>query len=403
MQTLTWRAQDIISQLRDRIWLYLSPASAPQQALEAAALLQMDSVDVLRLARLHFLLSDQAEELLSVVPSLLRRLPTTTLVEEERSTERIRGAVHWQSTLVGRIGTGIPTLVISRPAQRAYQTPENELLVFLLDEIIRLGKQTGWLDKPPTGPAAVVRTRVAEATRWSQSRMLSSVERTRPTPRAISRIRTGRHTRRFRPVLDAWTTYETLIAHLDREALRDIIEKQGLVTSSDSVLFELLCLFGALDSLTELGWRVTPLGLIEGSVQFAAARPGERIRLWYQSTPKPLTTGSLYGQALRAHGLPQSALRPDVTLRHTTADGRRNWLLVEAKMGTRRDLAGSARAALLDLLAYRRAYENALAPQAGAYGLGLAWGRGMSPANNEVMLATPDRITESMNLFLHKA
>jgi hypothetical protein len=400
MRTLPWRSEEIVAQLRDRIWLYLSPSSTPHQALEAAALLQMDDVDVGRLARLHFLLSEQVGWLLGAVPSLLRQLPTTTLVEEERSHERIRGAVHWQPTLIGRIGTGVPTLVISRPAQRAYQTPENELLVFLLDEIIRLGRRTGWLEDPRAGQASVVRTRVSEATRWSQSRMLASVERRWPTARTIARIRTGRHRRRFNVVLDAWHVYEALIEHLDVDQLREIIENEGLVTRSDATLFELFCLFTVLDGVRSLGWRLRPLQLIEGAVRFTARKGDNRLEIWYQRTPPLLNKISHYGRTLRLHGLQDSVLRPDVVLRHRTPSGSTNWLLIEAKMGTRRDLPSSARAALIDLLAYRRAYDAVFAGQAAPFGLGIAWGAGLRPSESEIMLATPEHIPRALEVFL---
>lgn len=394
----------MVDELRDRIWKYLSPASGPQQVLEAAALLQMNTADVARLARLHFLLSTEVGVFLDAVPALLRRLPTTSQFEEERSMERVRGAVQWPRTIQQRAASGMPTLVISRPSERAYHTPENELLVFLLAQIMRLGKETGWLASSADGPASVLRSRVAAATRWSQSRMLAEVDPRAPTPRSVARIRSGRHRRRFQPVLDAWTAYERLVSHLDRDALRAVIERQGLVTRSDSTLFELLCLFNLIDALKETDWAVKPLGLVEGGIQFDAVRPGERLGIWYQRSPEDLLAGSVHRQVLAAHAVEGSVLRPDLVLRHRdAASDEARWLVVEVKMGYSSAPADYARRSLFDLLAYRSAFAPVLGQQRSPYGLGVAWGKDLEPAANEVMLTTPEHLGKAVELFVARA
>jgi hypothetical protein len=68
--------------------------------------------------------------------------------------------------------------------------------------------------------------------------------------------------------------------------------------------------------------------------------------------------------------------------------------MIEVKGGYKRGVADYARAALLDLLAYRRAFAATLANQAGTYGIGYAWGSSLEPAANaEVMLCTPDTLS----------
>jgi hypothetical protein len=72
----------------------------------------------------------------------------------------------------------------------------------------------------------------------------------------------------------------------------------------------------------------------------------------------------------------RAALRPDLVL-HRPARGDEQWLLIEAKGGERR-VERSARAAVLDLLAYRRAYDQALS-RTHHYGLGVAFGADLAP------------------------
>jgi hypothetical protein len=117
----------------------------------------------------------------------------------------------------------------------------------------------------------------------------------------------------------------------------------------------------------------------------------------YQTAPRPLATASRYSQVLRQHGFPHaSELRPDMALRRTT-DGRERWLLVEAKLY--RHVQEGARAALQNLLAYRRAFDTGLAGTDGVYGLGIAWGADLQPAPAEVMLCTPEAIPAAIRHF----
>src|SRR5262249_11363897 len=155
-------------------------------------------------------------ELVRQLPFLVRRLSTTTATEEERSPERIRGAIQWGQTLSARHATGIPHMYVTSPARRAYQTPENELLVLVLDAVVRLGKQTGWYRSESADVGRLVSSRVAEAERWLQMRALLEVERRPITPTKLARVRSGRHRRRYHAAVAAYDRYCPLAQRLDR-------------------------------------------------------------------------------------------------------------------------------------------------------------------------------------------
>jgi hypothetical protein len=399
MRTLQWDRNRRIAEIRDRIWLYLTPSAVRETlALEAAALLQLPEADVLQLARVHFVLHEKVRRLIDALPGLMRRLATSSAYAEERSTERVRGAIRWPATLAARNASQFPNLYITSPAERAYQTPENELLVFVLDAIVTIGGQTGWDAERGPELARGVNFVVGESRRLLGNRMLLQVERRAPTPRSVSRVRGGRAWRRYEPVVAVYELYENLISELNRSSIRQLIERTGLLTRSDATLFELLCTFQVIDSLRELGWDTQPLRLFEGSLQLAAHRGEEQLRLWYQTAPRQLHRDSRYTSVLFQHGFqrPQD-LRPDLVLLRTT--GEKRWLIIEEKMGERRDVTNSARAALADLLGYREAFRTALAANAHPYGLGIAWGADLTPTvGSDVMLCTPDQITEALTL-----
>ena len=105
MKTEHWSTGNVVKELRDRIWLYLSQSSDVSTVLlDASALLQVSADDLLALSRVYFVTSNEVGQLLEGMPDLLRRLPTTTELEEEWSTERIRGSYQVASNARG---TGI--------------------------------------------------------------------------------------------------------------------------------------------------------------------------------------------------------------------------------------------------------------------------------------------------------
>jgi hypothetical protein len=397
MKSIPWDRAALIDSVRHNLWRYLTPsANIEQEFLEAAALLQMPGTEVRLLGAIQFLISDELGSLLDYVPFLLRRLATTTAHEEEFATERIRGPIQWAQTVPLQAATGTAGIFVTAPSRRAYQTPENELLVFLLDQTVTLGRFTGWDRTPGSfGVGALVRDRVATAVRWSHSRMLVAVERRPVDSRRLGRIRQGRARRRYQPVLDAWNRYAELVDRLDRASIRQAVETYGLASRSDPTLFELSCLFSCLQALAHNGWRLGRIGLFAGGVRVRSRRDDEQLDLVYQSTPRELNRVSLYGAVQADHGIHRSSLRPDLVLRrrHHNTD---HWVLVEVKGGTR-PVEDSARAAAVDLLAYRAAFAPILSSTPEPYGLGIAWGSHLTPQDDHgIMLCTPDTLEQAV-------
>jgi hypothetical protein len=397
VRTLPWQREELIDRIRADIWRYLTQAStAEEQLLEAAALLQMPATDLRALGGLQFLVSEELRELLDGMPVLLRRLATTTLHEEEWSLDRIRGSIQWARTIGLRNATGLPHLYVTAPSRRAYQTPENQLLVFLLDETVRLGRVSGWHRSTSEAAGRVVSTRVGQAERWQKSRMLAEVERGPITPRLVSRVRSGRSRRRYQAVLNAFDRYRQLIGVLDRAAVQEAVERHGLVSRDDPTLFELVCTFAILKALKEMGWELDRLRLFEGSLRIGGKRASDTIEVTYQSTPRRLSAGSLYREVQRRHGVEPGGLIPDLVLRRMRKSAPDQWLLVEAK-GGHRSVKNSARAAAYDLLAYRMAFSPVLNTSDAPYGLGVAWGADFCAApHGDMLLCTPDMLPAAL-------
>ena len=222
MRTVTWNRTAFVESLRGELWRHLSQASIRDDdfVFEASRLLQMSASDVRTLAQLHFVLSDEVASLLEQMPSLIRRLSTTTEYEREASAERVRGAIAWGETLSARAASGLPHLFVTNPARRAYETPENLLLVFALSAIARFGRLTGWQEATSRGTGEQVRSRVNDAVRWGRARGLADLEVRVPTPTVVARARAGRRRRLYGTTLAVVDLYQQLIARLSHDALR---------------------------------------------------------------------------------------------------------------------------------------------------------------------------------------
>ena len=176
MRPRQWRRDEVISSIRDDIWTFITQASSEEQSLLlAASLLQMSVGDVRLLAQLQFIRSEPVGRLIKEMPSLARRLTNTTAVETEISAQRVRGPVRWGETYAQRAARGIPSVFVTAPPRRAFNTPENEVLVFALWVIADVGRRTGWNQENKTGPAGEIHRRIADATRWLQSREFTEI------------------------------------------------------------------------------------------------------------------------------------------------------------------------------------------------------------------------------------
>ncbi len=398
MRSLSWDRADLIRRVRKDLWRFLTPAASVEtNLLEAAALLQMRPFEVRTVGALQFLVSQELGHLLDYMPLLLRRLATTTTHEEEITADRIRGSIQWGRTIGLRYASGAPNVYVTAPSRRAFQTPENELLVILLDAAVKLGTETGWRHSEAQDVGSLISDRVSRATQWLQSRMLLEVERRPVSPRSISRVRSGRFKRRYEPVINAYDRFSELVKQLDRQGIRRAIETHGLATRDDPTVFEIYCTFQVLRALRSSGWRLTRFGLFRGALSLRGRRNGEQIRVIYQSPPRALSRGSRYGAIQYRHEITPGALRPDLSIWHMSNEQTR-WLVVEVK-GGKRPVVESARAATRDLLAYRSAFSRVLDLQVEPYGLGIVWGAELDPSpESEILLCTPDTLGAALGL-----
>lgn len=139
--------------------------------------------------------SDAAEHLLDLMPRLLRTLSVSTTTIPQRCIGEIRGPVLWSETMSARSATaGDPGIFVCSKPSRAYDTPDNQVLVSALDAIRRAGVDVDRAGAEHFDEDLLRRARVnaSRAVRYFEHRSLVSIQLHRPNRRTIQRARAGR-------------------------------------------------------------------------------------------------------------------------------------------------------------------------------------------------------------------
>ncbi|MCA9970785.1 MAG: hypothetical protein KC425_11255 [Anaerolineales bacterium] len=224
---------------RDRFLRYLLEGTA----LDPAARLQADDARALRAA--YFLADSRPEtDLLrfasDTLPLLLRQLQRTTRRERVTYQGQVRGRVDWPATAKARLQNEVnPALYVCRPPLRDDDTPQNQLLKFLLARILTLAA-----DLPPALQQAELWTRGEETAVPFNRRLAQLTFHVRHalghvrlrgietpaaiTPRHLSRARSAKM-ELYGRVADLFTQYDAAVVHARWPQLRPIFGRALLL------------------------------------------------------------------------------------------------------------------------------------------------------------------------------
>lgn len=146
----------------------------------------------------------EAEHLLATMPKALRSLSIATTVTPLRCQGELRGAVLWSETLSARAGTaGATDVFVCASSARAYDTPENRVMVAALAAIVQASRNTDPIAHAAWDDAVLLRARDngTRARHYLEHRTLSTVRRRRPDARAIAKTRSGNRRKTYEPAL----------------------------------------------------------------------------------------------------------------------------------------------------------------------------------------------------------
>lgn len=171
----------------------------------ARAVVGLDGDAVARLSGRSVANSAEALNLLTAMPEILRNLSITTEATAERCQGEIRGPVLWSETMSARSGTaGATDVFMCLTSRRAYDTPQNRVLVAALTAIRRAAVQAdpaGGVADATDDEVLAARAHGDVARRFLEHRTLRDVGRKRPSRRDLAKASTGRRHRRYAPAL----------------------------------------------------------------------------------------------------------------------------------------------------------------------------------------------------------
>jgi hypothetical protein len=273
---------------------------------------------------------------------LLRLLDS--LANEMESRDEIvgpglRGNPRWDRTVVARMAGVLPIgRYHSRTAHRSFALPENDLLRWLVDELLTtargLMRRSG--SSAPNKVLAVILQRCEEAAAHHWFSQISVP--THLTPEMIAAAKRSRHVA-YRVAAELAEARARLKAPAENSrwyATLMLLAVGWLEPVSDDDLFELFALTLVVDVVAEeLNFgEPEEYGLVTTGRDHVAAfrNDGGRLRVIFDQTPS--TSGSLaskYRQIINGHrGVTGNSRRPDISIVYDRTDGER-FVIVEVK------------------------------------------------------------------------
>jgi hypothetical protein len=147
--------------------------------------------------------SDEAEDLLDAMPTIVRSMAIATTDRPERCMGELRGPVLWAETMSARSASaGDPGLFVCATTTKAYDTDENRVLKAALHAVHRAAHQADHgVDNKANEVLRRARHNGQSAARLLEHQTLAQVPVVRPTGRALRRTRAGSRRHTYHPAL----------------------------------------------------------------------------------------------------------------------------------------------------------------------------------------------------------
>lgn len=401
-----------LTEVREHLPAFLSEVAygRADPLADVSALLNLRSEDRRRVINTHLAFAEPIVHFVQSLPEAMRR-PVTASLRPPVTSQAVRGPVDWAGTYRARFQQGGNAAVfVVRPAERVFDIPENQALLWFLRALANLIEAIRPVESDTSGvmqPGESWWPHVAqlgrELTEALRPRWLSAVSPVRPSPLVLSRLRSSRRTfySELLPVAIA-----TMIRYTERPTPQDIT---GLLCQRyfeprlNWQLFELVIALRLTRTFEErLETKRSPTRLLVGKARRPFAlyelEGGDEIRFWYQAWPD-IGMRSLLREARARHNLAAGSSRPDFVLERRSGGHLVDAVLIEVKASRNSRTLG---AGLLQMLGYLKERPDAwpkdtpgwlVAPQSPAFQPGSAAGEPLWMVNaDDFAAAAADRL-----------
>lgn len=339
----------MIQDLKEYLSLYLFKGNVSNVSYGIETLFQLNADELKAQKAAHFLLSDELNEFVKILPFLMRNLAHSSQKEMIEYKGIIRGKVDWSQTYKRRYANGFDdkSLFVCLPASKSYDLEENQLLKFMLKRIVVLFEKTLSFIKNPDFEIEyeeidadeeenivnnwhdIVSNRyylVKKALRNVYFNSISDVKSIKP--KVLRKAKNHRNIY-YQRLAALYELYEELFVYDDLDALKELVEEQLLKPASDDTLFELFIFFSLVDYLPE----DKKLGLlVYGNDYSVKSTIGDvNIMIYYQGVPKQVFSKcTKYKKIFDNYDIGVNLRRPDVLI-ELEKDGKKYYRIVEVK------------------------------------------------------------------------
>lgn len=334
-----------ITELRVELAAFIAGATTERTSAseDVSALLNLTPGDLQRVAATHVALHERVREFVAAVAGGALRSPITNSVRPVIVSHTIRGPIDWGRTVRARATSGQSTTTYAiAPAQRAFDTPENQALAWLIEELDTVFRSVPSLSADTevgVGSASwmsEIRDMRGVLTSARRVYWLRNVEPKRPGAATLKRLAAARSVFYRFHVAGAIAVLYRFLHAPEPDDLIELIADRYFVPHRDWKLFEIVVALRLTRRLGEIAdSRVDRLLTGVGQQPYARFRLGTwEVRLWYQSWPRD-SGRSAHQTALHRYQVVADPTRPDVVVEVLGRDGYRLGILLEAKASRR--------------------------------------------------------------------
>lgn len=316
----------ILNEIREFFHIYLFKGYIVNASnFEISNLFNLENDDLNILKTVHFLLSDEVLELIEILPLLMRNLSHSTRKEIEESRGAIKGIIDWNQTIKTRISKGgsDDTLFVCQPPSKYYDLEENQLLKFLLREIVYLNHK--FLDFNNLKTDLNIEKldnnldwqQIIDFNMYNIKKILKKVYFDKITTIKKVSLKHLRKTYKnrnqlYHKLVKAYVLYEDLFILNKKEILKELLEKRLITTLDDNKLYELYVLFNLIKIFPES--KIVKLLYSNNEYVLKAEVGYVKITMYYQKTPEKLKQESQYLNLLENYTINKKVKSPDIII-----------------------------------------------------------------------------------------
>lgn len=307
-----------------------------------------------RLLAAQVLSNDRTLAAIDAAAAVVKTLPPSALRRDSESRGVVLGPVLWQRTIERRVATSDPTVFVTRPTHRSFDTPATRFIRLSLTKLLALNA----VFPAVAGTGVSERIRLVEA-RGKALLQNPKIRDAKDLSRIDAKMRDALAKRdpRLGQLEEVLRGVEDALAGGSAETLVPALIGTVFAPGSDDTLFELWVGLRIIEVLRSLGAAVVAgpwdPGLETNTFAQITYEESQFTMLWQRSYWQLpfFRAGGLYRQILNSNALKTSSLRPDFIF--YSSGTRPRVALIEVKFTAREDYSPD-RAGIIDCLAYLR-------------------------------------------------